>query len=88
MPANDVNIQDPVLLKVKHMVLDVLKKIEATKALYDLLLEYQRDSGPPFYSKNFYSESEMEELRLFQKKHLLRRIKEEAVKAGFDEFNL
>ena len=64
------------------------QKIQATRALLDLMNEYKRDTGPAFYSKNYYTEDEMTELCVFQKKRLLRRIQEEAVKAGFTEFNI
>jgi hypothetical protein len=81
-----VVIQDPVLLKVKVAIPMIYRRIEATRALYDLLLEYSRDNGPATYIKNHYTEGEINELRTFQKKHLLRRIQEEAIKAGFTEF--
>ena len=57
----------------------VLKKIEATRALYDLLLELKRKDQKTLHG---YSESEAAELTALHRRHLLRRCREEAQKAG------
>ena len=56
-----------------------LRRIEASKALYELILEFKR--GDFAYHWHNYNSDEKKELSAIMKKHLLRRIKEEALKA-------
>lgn len=57
----------------------LMTSLEATKALHTLLLELKRKDIPCFLTTN-YSEKEVAELKIFQRRHLLRRIHEETVK--------
>ena len=68
--------------KIAAAIDSCMKRIEATKALHTLLLEFKRQTPPPFYAESHYTKGEIDELRLFQRRHLLRRIGEEASKAG------
>ncbi len=59
------------------------KKIDETKALYGLLLDYRRlKSWTPIHSH--YTGSEIEELRAIERRVLERRIRLAAHYAGFD----
>lgn len=59
----------------------ILARVEATNALYQLLLAHKRKDIPHNYN---YNEAEVKELAALHKRHLLRRIAEEAKKAGID----
>ena len=58
-----------------------LRRIEATRALYDILCALKRKDQPHAWN---YSEEERKELQALHRKHLFRRAEEEAVKAGVE----
>ena len=68
--------------KIAAAIDSCMKSIAATRALHTLLLEFKKQAPPPFYTESHYTKGELDELGLFQRRHLLRRIGEEAAKAG------
>lgn len=59
-------------------------RIEATRALYDLLLALKRNDQKEGYPFSGYNEDERAQLQALHRKHLLRRVVEEAKKAGIE----
>lgn len=60
-----------------------LEQIEATKALYTILIELKNNDKHSWTYGDQYTKAEREELNAFRRRHLLRRMREEARKCGF-----
>jgi hypothetical protein len=69
--------------QIEVLALYALRRLEATKSLYDLLIDLKQNNGARVIHSD-YTEDERKELNAIHKRHLLRRIKEEAAKAEFD----